>query len=375
MQSKLPFHVLLKPVGTSCNLACQYCYYPQPEKHKPVTINLDLLENFTRDYIQSQPVYAKEINFVWQGGEPLIAGIAFYEAAILFQKKYAPQGIAISNSLQTNASLLNDEWCNFLKINNFIIGVSIDGTPEIHDRYRQTRGSKSHPAKGSYAAVYAGIKLLIKHKIDFNSLSVVHDGVADQALEIYDHLVEIGVQFIQFQPLMLEGSAKNTFCLSEHNWGKFLSGIYKHWLHKNHVGKIFIMNIEQGLAQYFTHISPNCVHASQCGTNLTLETKGQLYACDHLMDTKHYLGEYGHEPLSQFVNKSAAHDFGIQKSKRPECQICPVKMMCQGGCPAHLNLHNKNQLCGGYLEFFSLILDSVKSYTRDRSGFIKWSRR
>lgn len=368
----VPFHILLKPVGAGCNLKCDYCYYPEDQLTRPKPMIKDSLEPFIRNYIASQPAYSKEVNFVWQGGEPLLAGLDFYKKAIALQQKYAPKHIKISNSLQTNATLLTPAWCRFLKQHNFIIGVSLDGPKEIHDRYRSDKKGQ----QGSYDAVLKGIRLLQEFSIEFNILTVVHDSVANQAQTIYDHFVQLGVQFIQFQPLMVEGSALlHHFTLTASNWGQFLSDIYFRWQSQKHIGKVFVMNIEQVYSQYFTHVSQTCVHSERCGTNLIMETQGEIFACDHQMDASHYLGNFSEQaPFSELVSSSISLPFGQNKSTRRECQTCTVKAVCQGGCPAHINSTGKNALCEGYFQFFDAVMTPLRKYERSLHGVQQWQQ-
>lgn len=371
-RAAVPFHILLKPVGAGCNLKCDYCYYPEDQLAKPKPMIKEMLEPFIRSYIASQPTYSKEINFVWQGGEPLLAGLDFYKKAIALQQKYAPNHVTISNSLQTNATLLTPAWCRFFKQHHFIIGVSLDGPKDIHDSYRFAKKGR----QGSYDEVLKGIRLLQEFGIEFNILTVVHDAVAHQAQRIYDHFIELGIQFIQFQPLMMEGSAiEHHFTLTAHNWGKFLTDIYLHWQSQQHLGKVFVMNIEQVYSQYFTYVSQTCVHSERCGTNLIMETQGEIFACDHQINADHYVGHFSpHTAFSELVENSIALPFGQRKSTRRECQSCSVKAVCQGGCPAHINLAGRNALCEGYFQFFNTVMTPLRKYERNQRGIQQWRR-
>ncbi|WP_337262513.1 MULTISPECIES: anaerobic sulfatase maturase [unclassified Serratia (in: enterobacteria)] len=366
-RASVPFHMLIKPIGAGCNLACHYCYYPQLDQAQKM--DEALLERFIRQYIASQPRYSREINFVWQGGEPLLAGIGFYKQALALQQKYAPPGVRISNSLQTNGTLLNAAWCRLFKQHQFIIGVSLDGDRQIQDAHRPDKRGNS-----SYDAALRGIALLQQHQIEFNLLVVVHDGVADRAQAMYDHLVALGVRYLQFQPLMLEGDAPAAgYGLSSANWGRFMVAIYRRWRSQRHIGQVFIMNIEHAYAQYFTHVSPNCVHAERCGGNLVMEPDGSVYACDHLIDANHHLGRFDHaSQFAEYVDAATQMDFGKTKSLRRECQSCSVKSVCQGGCPAHIGQDRYNRLCAGYYAFFSEVLAPLRSFPRSAQGAVAW---
>lgn len=364
----VPFHLLIKPVGPSCNLACRYCYYPQRDT-PPGKMDDETLEAFIRQYIAAQPPGVREINFVWQGGEPLMAGIGFYKRAQALQQRYAPPGITVSNSLQTNATLVTDAWCQLFRQHGFIIGVSLDGDAPLQDSHRPDKRGN-----GSYHDALRGVRLLQQHGVDFNVLVVVHNGVAERAGDIYDHLVGLGARLLQFQPLMAEGDAVHQgYQLSADAWGRFMVAILRRWNKRRDIGRVFVMNIEHALAQYFTGVSPVCVHSARCGTNLVMEPDGQIYACDHLIDDKHRLGRLnGSLSLAAMVEASTALPFGRRKSTRPECQRCSVRMLCQGGCPAHLDARGHNALCGGYFRFFNELLTGLRRWPRDMTGFNAW---
>ncbi|VTM41702.1 arylsulfatase regulator [Klebsiella quasipneumoniae] len=215
-RSPVPFHILMKPIGPACNLACRYCYYPQDET--PVNkMDEARLEQFIRRYIAAQPVGAREINFVWQGGEPLLAGLSFYKKALALQARYAPDGVTISNSLQTNGTLINDAWCRLFREHRFIIGLSLEGSEALQDQHRPDKRGRA-----SWPAALRGIGFLHQHQVDFNLLVVVHNEMAAHAAAIYDRLVSLGARYLQFQPLMSEGAAlREGYQLSADNWGAF----------------------------------------------------------------------------------------------------------------------------------------------------------
>ena len=366
-RSPVPFHILMKPIGPACNLACRYCYYPQDET--PVNKMDDArLEQFIRRYIAAQPAGAREINFVWQGGEPLLAGLSFYKKALALQARYAPDGVTISNSLQTNGTLINDAWCRLFREHGFIIGLSLEGNEALQDYHRPDKRGRA-----TWSAALRGIDLLHQHQVDFNLLVAVHNEMAAHAAAIYDRVVSLGARYLQFQPLMSEGAAlREGYQLSTDNWGRFMVGIWRQWRKRCDRGRVFVINIEQAWAQYFTHTSGSCVHSARCGSNLVMEPDGELYACDHLINAEHRLGRLDEQMLAAAVDASVQLPFGQQKSLRRECQTCAVKMVCQGGCPAHLNAAGNNRLCGGYYRFFSEILAPVRPFSRDLQGLQAW---
>ncbi|PLJ23008.1 anaerobic sulfatase maturase, partial [Klebsiella pneumoniae] len=323
---------------------------------------------FIRRYIAAQPAGAREINFVWQGGEPLLAGLSFYKKALALQVRYAPDGVTISNSMQTNGTLINDPWCRLFREHGFIIGLSLEGNEALQDYHRPDKRGRS-----TWSAALRGIDLLHQHQVDFNLLVVVHNEMAAHAAAIYDRLVSLGARYLQFQPLMSEGAAlREGYQLSADNWGRFMVGIWRQWRKRCDRGRVFVINIEQAWAQYFTHTSGSCVHSARCGSNLVMEPDGQLYACDHLINAEHRLGRLDEQTLAAAVDASVQLPFGQQKSLRRECQTCSVKMVCQGGCPAHLNAAGNNRLCGGYYRFFSDILAPVRPFSRDLNGLKAW---
>ena len=239
-RSPVPFHILMKPIGPACNLACRYCYYPQDET--PVNKMDDArLEQFIRRYIAAQPAGAREINFVWQGGEPLLAGLSFYKKALALQARYAPDGVTISNSLQTNGTLINDAWCRLFREHGFIIWLSLEGNEALQDYHRPDKRGRS-----TWSAALRGIDLLHQHQVDFNLLVVVHNEMAAHAAAIYDRLVSLGARYLQFQPLMSEGAAlREGYQLSADNWGRFMVGIWRQWRKRCDRGRVFVINIEQ----------------------------------------------------------------------------------------------------------------------------------
>lgn len=367
-RATIPFHVLSKAVGASCNLACKYCYYPQ-ESHSGGKMSDVVLEQFIKEYITKHPTYSKSINFVWQGGEPMLAGISFYKKVLDLQKKYAPKDVHITNSLQTNGILISDEWSQFFKDHQFIIGVSLDGDAALNDLHRVDK-----QGRGTHSNVIEGIRNLSTHYVEFNLLVVVHDEMVESARQIYQYFVELGVRYIQFQPLTSGGRAGIRYQLSSKLWGQFLADVYDEWRVSKHVGKVFITNIENSYMQYFTQFSPTCVHSAVCGNQLALETDGNIYACDHLIDHEHYLGNLDSADLVLLLNQSVQMPFGKHKSARLECQSCQVKLLCEGGCPTHIDDTGRNSLCEGYLHFFGKILQEIGHFSRDQAGLYAWQK-
>jgi uncharacterized protein len=375
-------HVVAKPVGPLCNLDCDYCFYLEKQnlydKGANFRMSDDVLVAFIRKYIESQPTPVVE--FVWQGGEPTLLGLDFYRRVLELQAPYSGQK-AIKNSLQTNGILLDDEWCRFLKQHDFMVGLSLDGPHDIHDRYRKDRHGK-----GSFEEVIRGLRLLQKHGVEYNVMASVGRETARRPLETYRFLKEEGVEFIQFVPIIerLPGSAEEQLGLDlagpavldrdepnitvtdwsviPEEYGDFLIAIYEDWV-RNDVGKTFVMNFEWALNAWIGNSSPVCIHAKRCGRSVVIEHDGDLFACDHYVYPNYRLGNILTDDLLTIVNKSCQDGFGVEKETAlPRwCLECEVLAACQGGCPKHRFAQSPYEepglhyLCAGYKKFFQHI--------------------
>lgn len=372
-------HVVAKPIGPACNLNCEYCFYLEKQAlfadGQTYRMSDAVLSAYITQYITSQPTPVVE--FVWQGGEPTLLGIDFFKRVIELQKPFTNRKTII-NSLQTNGTLLTDEWCAFLKKHNFLVGISIDGPKEIHDRYRRDRGGN-----GSFDKAMTGLKLLQKHGVEYNVMACVARKTAVKPLEVYHFLKQSGVKFIQFSPIIeripdnssndcglclagpasLDTREQNTqitdWTVFPENYGDFLIAIYEEWV-RNDVGEVFVMNFEWALNAWIGNPSPVCIHSEQCGRSLVMEHNGDVYACDHCVYPQYKLGNILSHGLSEMADKSLQSGFGISKEKAlPRwCRECDVLVACQGGCPKHRfartltgepGLH---YLCEGYRSFF-----------------------
>lgn len=372
-------HVVAKPIGPACNLYCDYCFYLEKQAlfgdGENYRMNDAVLSAYITQYITSQPTPVVE--FVWQGGEPTLLGIEFFQRAIELQKPYLKQKTII-NSLQTNGTLLTDAWCYFLKKHHFLVGISIDGPKDIHDRYRRDR-----TGSGSFEKAIAGLKLLQKHGIEYNVMACVARDTARYPLEVYHFLKQQGVKFIQFFPviervpddcsrqygLRLSGPAsldtkeQNTeiteWTVFPENYSDFLIAVYEEWV-RNDVGEVFVMNFEWALNAWLGNPSPVCIHANQCGRSLVMEHNGDVYACDHCVYPQYKLGNILSDDLSDMADKSLQSGFGISKETAlPRwCRECDVLAACRGGCPKHRfaqTLYGEpglHYLCEGYRKFF-----------------------
>jgi len=384
-------HVVAKPIGPVCNLNCEYCFYLEKQAlfgpGEQYRMTDKVLSAFIAGYVSSQPTPAVE--FVWQGGEPTLLGIDFFKRVVKLQKPFA--GLkTITNSLQTNGTLLTEKWCRFLKKNNFMVGLSLDGPQEIHDRYRCDR-----KGNGSFDKVMRGLRLLQEHEVAYNVLACVARETARQPLEVYRFFKEQGVEFIQFVPLIerLPAAAEQSLGLKlagpavlhreelntdvtpwtvvPEDYGEFLIATYEEWV-RNDVGTTFVMNFEWALNAWIGNPSPVCVHATQCGRSLVIEHNGDVYACDHSVYPQYRLGNIATDALNEMAQRSLRSGFGVAKeSALPRrCRECDVLKACQGGCPNHrfaMTYYNEpglHYLCEGYKKFFLHIRKYLHAMTQ-----------
>ena len=355
------FHVMTKPIGAICNLDCEYCFYLDKENLYPNTRSFrmtdEVLENYVRQYIESQQV--NEITFAWQGGEPTLMGVDFFRRAVEYQEKYRRVGTRIQNTFQTNATLLNDEWCRFFKQNNFLIGISIDGPPELHDKYRYDKRGKP-----SSDDVLRGLRFLQKHQVDYNVLCVVNSHNADYPLEVYRYFKELGTQFMQFIPAVEHVDEKGVTdrTVRAAQYGKFLCAIFDEWV-VNDIGKIFVQIFDVALEAWLGYNPSLCIFNETCGNAMAIEHNGDLYSCDHYVDPEYFLGNVTETPMEALVESTFQRKFGTDKRDTlPQyCLDCEVRFVCNGGCPKNRFIKTPsgedglNYLCAGYKQFFNHI--------------------
>lgn len=352
------FHVIAKPTGPQCNLRCDYCFYLEKEalfpKGSSRRMRDDTLEAFIRQYIEAQP--ADRVCFAWQGGEPTLLGVDFFRKVVSLQQRFS-EGKTIENALQTNATLLDDEWGAFLKEHDFLVGVSVDGPQPLHDRNRtDARG------RGSWAAAMRGLQALQRHDVRFNTLTCVSAGNCERPLEVYRFLKRIGSRHLQFIPVVERapsGSAATPWSVPGEAWGRFLIAIFDHWV-RHDVGEVHVQAFDDALAKWIGLPGGLCVHAEICGDMLAIEHDGSVYACDHYVYPEYRIGNVLERPLSQLASTSELERFGFEKRDRlpSRCLQCPVRFACNGGCPkdrfvaAADGEAGNNHLCAGYLAFF-----------------------
>ena len=367
-----PLYVMLKPAGAHCNLACKYCYYLEKNKLYPTAqrhlMSDEMLEQFTREYIEAQTM--NQVLFTWHGGEPLLRSIGFYRKALSLQQKYAG-GRRIDNVIQTNGTLLTDEWCEFFAQNHWLVGISIDGPQPDHDHYRLTAAGKP-----SWKKVMQGIKLLKKHGVEWNAMAVVNAYNANHPLEFYRFFKENGCQFLQFTPIverltrhedgrtLASLADKDEISLSEasvapEQWGYFLCAIFDEWVRKD-VGKIFVEIFDCTLANWMG-ISPGiCAYSKECGHAGVMEHNGDVYSCDHFVFPEYKLGNIRDHSLIDMLYGEQQQEFSrLKHSSLPrQCKECDMEFACHGECPKNRFMKDKygdsglNYLCPGYYHYY-----------------------
>ncbi|WP_292463262.1 anaerobic sulfatase maturase [Methanolobus sp.] len=361
-------HVLAKPTGAVCNLACKYCFFLSKETLYPGSdfrMSDEILDRYVRQLIEAHST--PQVTIAWQGGEPTLMGIDFYRYAIELQEKYRKPGMTFENTMQTNGTLLNDEWCRFFRENNFLIGISIDGPRELHDAYRVNR-----KGKGTFDMVMHGLRLLQKHGVEYNILTTVNRVNADHPLEVYRFLRdEAKTSWIQFIPIVervnrdgstlcQEGDRVTDRSVRPEQLGKFLITIFDEWVH-NDVGKIFVQTFEAAARSWMRLPSSGmCVFDETCGTGLAMEHNGDIYSCDHFVEPKYLLGNIMENELASLAASERQYSFGRDKkdSLPRKCLECDVYFACHGGCPKNRFLKTSdgerklNYLCDGWKAFF-----------------------
>lgn len=396
MRDKGPrrFHVMIKPTGSACNLNCTYCFYLSKSSltNGPSggRMSFETLELLIKEYIEG--VTGNEIVFSWQGGEPTLMGIDFFKKAISLQKKYSKPGQNIENDLQTNGTLLNNEWCVFLKENNFLVGLSIDGPKDIHDNYRIANNGDP-----TFDKVVASAKLLKKYGVPFNTLTCVNRLNAKRPLDVYRFLRrEIGSTYIQFIPIVEYKSFENVAPdhwesenITEQNdpktspdhpdsivtnwsvdsleWGYFLSKIFDEWL-KRDLGKVLVNHFETLVAQHLGLQSQLCVYSEFCGKGVVVERDGGIYSCDHYVYPEYKVGNLHNDKLVDVVLSRQQVKFGYSKNETlpKQCKECEYLTDCWGECPKNRILktqdgeHGLNYLCSGFKLFFAHALPEIE---------------
>jgi len=329
----------------------------------------EILEKFTRDYIEAQRV--PEVIFAWQGGEPTLMGLEFFQQAIRVQDKYHKPGTKLLNTLQTNGTTLDDDWCEFFKSNEFLVGLSLDGPRHLHDAYRVNKGGQP-----TFDRVWAGLELLKKHAVEFNILTTVHAANAEAPREVYSFLRDdVGTRFIQFIPIVerknetgyQEGYKVTKRSVTGKKYGAFLIAVFDEWLQKD-VGQVYVQLFDAALGVWYGQPASICTFSETCGTALALEHTGDLYACDHYVEPRYRLGNIQEETIINLIGSEEQASFGRNKYETlPSfCRKCDVRFICNGGCPKNRirrtpdGEEGLNFLCEGYKAFFTHINEPMR---------------
>ncbi len=353
------FQVMVKPIGAVCNLACGYCYYLKKKDLYPQAglfrMADDLLERYIVQHIEACP--KESILFSWHGGEPTVLGLDYFRRIVELQHKHRPAGREILNGIQTNGTLLDEEWCRFLAAEGFYVGLSMDGPKEFHDRYRVTKGEKT-----THKQVLQSFRLLQQHRISCDVLCVVHHHNVRQPAAVYRFFKDIGVEYLQFLPLVLRNADHGVSAetVPAEAYGTFLCTIFNEWI-KHDIGRIGIQNFDEAARPFLAMEHALCVSRETCGDVVVVEHNGDFYSCDHFVDREHCLGNIRETPLVDMLESPALREFGRKKRDAlPRyCRECEVLALCNGGCPKdRLALTpdgeaGLNYLCAGLKHFFS----------------------
>lgn len=372
------FELLIKPAGPACNLDCQYCFYLGKNALFSGTgaprMNLATLETLTRQYLETST--SPEVTFAWQGGEPTLMGLDFFRQAVALQARYS-QGRRVRNTLQTNGTLLDDAWAEFLAQNQFLTGLSIDGPAELHDGWRRDRqGQPTH------AAVMHALALLRKHGVAFNTLTAVHRQNARDPQAVWQFLKETGSTYWQFIPIVErqpagpaaahelahppgsagpgETATVTPWSVDPEDYGNFLTEIFDRWV-RAEVGRIFVQQFDSALGSWLRANASLCLFAEHCGQCLVVEHNGEVFACDHYVQPEYRLGNLIETPLAQLIQSPVLAQFSQHKTESLPalCRRCPVRFACQGECPKNrfattpAGEPGLNYLCAAYRKFFT----------------------
>jgi len=391
-------HVMVKPTGALCNLNCTYCYYLSKEElfgaPRAWRISDETLETFIRQYFEGQN--HKEVVFSWQGGEPTLLGIDFFRRVVELQKKYGSLHVRCENDLQTNGTKLDDDWCEFLREENFLVGLSIDGPRQLHDAYRADKSGR-----GSFDRVFRAGQLLRKHGVNFATLSCVNRLTGRHPLEVYRFLRdEVGSRRMQFIPVVepvrfqatapqhwneqamasvgspetrpgTPGSIVEEWSVDPEDWGEFLCRVFDEWYRKD-LGGVYVQYFDAAVETWMGHVSPLCTLAPMCGKGLAMEREGSVFSCDHYVYPEYRLGNVRETALAEMAFSERQERFGRAKEATlPDyCWRCAYRFACYGECPKNRFIKTPdgepglNYLCAGWKRFFSHIDEPVQQLVR-----------
>ncbi len=352
------FQVMVKPIGAVCNLGCRYCYYlskkdlyPGPE---PFRMADDLLEAYIVQHIAATPT--EWIMFSWHGGEPTVLGLDYFRRIVELQRKHRPPGREILNGMQTNGTLLDDEWCRFLAAEGFAVGLSMDGPKDLHDCHRVDRRGRA-----THKRVLQAFRLLQRHRVHCDVLCVVHRQNVLRPGPVYRYFKDIGVRLLQFLPLVArrgDGEVSEQTVPAQ-DYGAFLCAIFDEWVRRD-VGRVNIQNFDEATRPFLGMEHAVCVSRQSCGNIVVLEHNGDVYSCDHFVDPEHRLGNIREKPLAELLESPALLEFGRNKRERlpRQCRECDVLALCNGGCPKDRLARSPqgeeglNYLCSGLKHFY-----------------------
>jgi uncharacterized protein len=356
-----PFQIFVKPAGSKCNLSCQYCYYLEKEHLYPADeifrMPHDLLDEYIAQYIEATP--GELVNFSWHGGEPTILGLDYFRRIVASERRHLNSGKRIVNGIQTNGTLLDEEWCRFLAEHGFYVGISLDGPKDLHDLYRLTKDRKP-----TFEEAIRGYELLQRHRVNTEVLCVVNADNVRFPIEVYRFFKEINAKYITFLPLVEPQPdaphGVTTSSVPSDAWGRFLCQIFDEWVEQD-IGRVKVQIFEEALRTAFNQEHSLCIFRSRCGDIPVLEHNGDFYSCDHFVDADHILGNLKEEPLIELLNDPRLLGFGEAKSLTlPQyCTECVVLSMCNGECPKNRITSTPrgepglNYLCEGYKRFFT----------------------
>ncbi len=401
------FNVMIKPAGSLCNLDCRYCYYlDKADIYGGVEprMSLQMLETCVREYIQANDV--PEVTFNWHGGEPLVMGLDFYRKAVALEQKYAGDK-TIRNTIQTNGTLIDQNWASFFRDNGFLVGISIDGPADLHDRYRRDKGGAP-----TFDKVLRGISLLYRNNVEFNTMTTVNKTSEGRGLEVYSFLKSIGSRYMQFMPVVEhvkypfgangkpvkgarpyivspqeEGASIAPWSVDALAFGKFLTDIFDSWVLSD-VGRYFVNIFDAALSCWCGVMPGTCAYAQTCGGNSIIEHNGDVYPCDHFVYSGYRLGNVAEDSLRTMMESGQQVRFGISKrnSLPYKCLKCRYLFACNGECPKHRFSRTEsgetglNALCEGYFKFYSHVapyMDKMKellSAGLAPAGVMPWAR-
>ena len=369
----LAFHLMAKPTGAICNLDCEYCFFLSKEMLYPGSrfrMAAELQETYIRQLLAAHE-RAPEVVVAWQGGEPTMMGLDFFRRSIELEREYARPGQRVLNTIQTNGTLLDDDWGAFLRENDFLVGISIDGPRPLHDAYRVDKGGKP-----TYDRVIRGLDVLRRHNVDWNVLTTIHAANGDHGRRVYTFLRdELDATFIQFIPIVervteqeQDGQLVTSRSVGPSQYGRFLIDVFEEWVRRD-IGAVYVQMFDTALASFHGQPSGMCVHAETCGLQLALEHTGDVYSCDHYVEPGYLLGNISERPLLELIVLPQQQEFGqAKRSTLPRyCLDCDVRFACNGGCPkdrfamtpdGEPGLH---YLCAGYKDFFHHVSEPMRA--------------